>query len=190
MDKKYTSSHQMGDYPKFVIAIILSFFPLLGLTLAFSAFFVAYSTYANEGYPIEYALTIFGFIMLVAGFFCYLGWILIANGLAKYTFTDVGLVAKYPMKKELVIPWEEFQQVCVCHAAYTTRGTPRANTVICCVKKGENTNGLGRWKTDNPFRYRSVICIDFQNSLLKGLIEKYPGVVVDLRDTPEYRLKR
>ena len=68
---------------------------------------------------------------------------MIDKALAKYRFEKEGLVVKYPFKKEELILWNEFQQVCVCYAAYTTRGTPRASSVICCVKKGEKNNIYG-----------------------------------------------
>jgi len=178
----------MGSLPPFVIALLLSYVPLVGISLTFCAIYAAYSEYVYEGSPLLYTLVCFIGIMLVAAIFYWIGWIFIAMGLAKYTFTDSGLLVKYPARKEILIPWEEFQQVCICYAAYTTKGPRRANTVICCVKKGETKNGYRRWKTDSFFRYRSVICIDFRESLLNGLKEKYPGTVVDLRDTPEYRL--
>ena len=188
MEMEYSTTHQMGDYPKSIIVLILGFFPFLGIVLSIAAICVSYSAYALDGYSLTYSLILFAYIMLVSIICFFFGWCFISRGLAKYRFTDIGLTAKFPLKKEIIIPWESFQQVCVCYAAYTTRGVRRANTVICCVKKGETKNGLGRWKTDNPFRYRSVICIEYREALLNGLVEKYCGTVVDLRNMPEYRL--
>ena len=189
MEKEYVSSCQMGPYPKIVIVAILGFFPLVGVGLTICAIWSSYHSYVNDNTPLPGALLVFGLLMLGA-FACYLiGWAYIAMGLAQYRFTREGLFAKFPLSKGEVIPWDDFQQVCVCYAAYTTRGERRANTVICCVRKGEKKTWRGRWKTDSLFRYRSVICIDYQISLLEGLRDVYPGAVVDLRDTPEYRLR-
>lgn len=188
MDKEYSTSHQMGNLPKSIIVLLLAFFPLLGLFFSIVAIYTSYSDYIN-GYPLKSSIVWFTYIMLFSAFFYFVGWTFISSGLAKYRFTDIGLIAKYPLRKEVIIPWESFQQVCVCYAAYTTRGKPRASTVICCVKQGETKNGMRRWKTDNPFRYRSVICIVYSEALFNGLVDKYPGTVVDLRNMPEYRLK-
>ena len=188
MNKEYSTTHQMGDYPKSIIVLLLSFFPLLGIFLSISAVCVSYSTYTLDGH-LMCSLVLFAYMMLVSAICFSVGWVFISRGMAKYRFADIGLIAKFPLRKELIIPWGSFQQVCVCFAAYTTRGKPRANTVICCVKQGETKSGVGRWKTDNPFRYRSVICIDYSEALFNGLVDKYPGTVVDLRNTPEYRLK-
>ena len=188
MNKEYSTTHQMGNYPKGIIVLMLACFPFLGIMLSFLAIYVLYSSYVLDGYSMASSLGIFAFVMLPSVFCYLLGWAYISAGLAQYKFTDSGLIATFPLRKDELIPWESFQQVCVCYAAYTTRGERRANTVICCVKKGETRNWLGRWKTDNPFRYRSVICIDYREALHNGLIEKYPGTVVDLRNTPQYRL--
>ena len=189
MDKEYESLWQMGPYPKIVVAAMLGFCPLVGGCLTVVAIWVSYYSYIYDKYPLSYAISIFMLVMLGA-FWCYLmGWAFISMGLAQYRFTKEGLFAKFPLSKGSVIPWEEFQQVCVCYAAYTTRGERRANTVLCCVKKGEKKNMRRRWKTDSIFHYRSVICIDYQPALLEGLKDVYPGEVVDLRDTPEYRLR-
>lgn len=188
MEKEYSTSHQMGNLPNFFIVLILSFFPLLGVFLFLVAIYVPYNSYVFEGETIAFSIRLFIFTMLLAISAFIIGWTLIKICLARYRFEDIGLAIKYPLEKEIIVPWEDFQQICVCYAAYTTRGERRASTVICCVKKGETKTSIGRWKTDNIFRYRSVICIVYSEPLLNGITEKYPGTVVDLRDTPQYRL--
>lgn len=187
MNIEFTTSNHMGT-PKIVVILLLPFFPLLGVFLSFSAIYVFYDMYIVNGNSLPAVLFFLSFIIPVAVLCYILGWLLIENGMARYTFTDNGLIAKYPFRKPIIVPWDDFQQVCICYAAYTTRGKPRASTVICCVKKGERKTSVGRWKTDNPFRYRSVICIPFREALLNGLKKTYPGEVVDLRDTLTYRL--
>ena len=190
MEKEYYSNTQMGNYPKYVVFLLFSFFPLLGILLACAAVYASFVSIVIDGSPLELGIALFVYTMSVACFFFVLGWALLSTGLAKYRFKSDGLYAKYPARPEIKIPWDEFQQICICFAAYTTRGVPRANTVICCVKNGEKHNGRGRWKTDNPFRYRSVICIDYKPALVEGLKEKCPYTVVDLRNTPAYKLRQ
>ena len=184
MDKEYISPHQMGNYPKLFFTIALGFFLLVGIGVGVLGFYTAFFT---EGDSITLKIQLLILSMSVAVIVCGFGWATFSSASARYTFTDQGLLVKYPAKKEELISWDAFQQVCVCYAAYTQSGT-RACTVICCVKKGERKNGIGRWKTDNPFRYRTVIRIEYKESLLNGLKDKYPGTVEDLRNTPQYRL--
>ena len=66
MNNEYSSKHQMGPYPRFIIFAILSFFPLLGFILSIVAIFVSYTSYVYDGYPLSYTLFLFFFINLVA----------------------------------------------------------------------------------------------------------------------------
>jgi len=185
---KYFSSTQTGSYPKWFVALLLSVCPVLGLGLAITAFYVSWLSLAEGESSIEFVIFFFVFTLIVAVFFLILGWVLISAGLAQYRFETDGLYVKYPLRNEFLVPWDAFQQVCICRAAYTTRGHRKANDCICCVKHGEKTNLLGRWKTDNPFKYRSVICIDYTPYLAEGIAEKCPYDVPDLRETRTYRL--
>lgn len=195
---KYFSSSQMGPYPKWFIALLLSFIPVFGLGIGILAFYVLWLARAEvwflrlhgipEGSFVLVGFLSFCFLIFLAIFFILLGWTLISAGLAQYRFETEGLYVKYPLRNEFLIPWDAFQQVCICRAEYTTRGPRKANDVICCVKHGEKTNLLGRWKTDNPFKYRSVICIAYTPYLAEGIAEKCPYDVPDLRETRTYRL--
>lgn len=176
---KYETSHQMGSYPKIVIFLLLSVFPICGIVLLMLGI---YTVIVDDGYLLWPMLLWFSVVVCISGGFLSLGWAFISSGLARYCFEKEGLIAEYPLRKPILIPWEDFQQVCILNTAFTTVGERRANTVICCVKKGEKKNGYGRWKTDNPFRYRSVICIDYQPELYEGLIERCPYEVIDIRE--------
>lgn len=181
----FETKNQFGSTPPFVIFLLLSAFPLISIGLIG---LMVYSAVAAESTPVFFVVYIFVPCMGIALFLLYVGWKFIVIGLAKYRFQDDGLFVKYPLKEGFVITWDAFQEVCVCYAAYTTRGPRRANVVICCVKKGEKQNGYGRWKTDNIFRHKSVITIDYSLELLEGIKEKCPYEVVDLRNTLNYRL--
>lgn len=187
-EPSYETAHQMGSYSPIVILLLLGFFPIVGISLSALGIIVAYVSIVNDGYPIFAIFVFLVFVMVIAAFFLVLGWAIISEGLARYRFETNGLHVKYPLHLPHLIPWDEFQQVCVIHAAFTTRGERRANTVICCVKKGEKKNIYGRWKTDNPFRYRSVISIAYTPELHEGIKNRCPYEVCDLRETQTYRL--
>ena len=187
MNAAYKTGHQMGNLPKPVIAAMLSVIPLTGIGLGALAVYTGYVGIA-DGYPAVFSLYAAGMVLCVAVFVFALGWCLAASGMARFRFEAEGLVVKYPLEKEKRIPWHQFQQVCVCYAAYTTRGQKKANTVICCVKQGEKKNLYGRWKTDNPFHHRSVICMDYSPEYHAGITRMCPYAVEDLRNTWAYRL--
>ncbi len=123
----------------------------------------------------------------IAIFWFSLGWAMISHGKAEYTFHPDGIRAKFPFRKEEFYPWEEFQQVCVCYAHYSSRGPSWALPIICCVKKGEKVTAMGRWKTENPYRYRTVICVKYTPELYEEVVAKCPMEVPDLRNTLTYR---
>lgn len=185
----YKTSHQMGSYSPIIILLLLGFFPVLAVGLLILGIYTAYVSIIYDGYPIELIFPLVSIIIALATFFLLIGLAFISSGLARYCFKIDGLEVKYPLQPRCLIPWEDFQQVCIVYAAFTTRGERRANTVICCVKKGEKKNIYGRWKTDNPFRYRTVICIAYSPELYEGIKEKCPYKVEDLRNTPAYWLK-
>lgn len=182
----YETSNQMGDYPRIMIMLMLGFFPFVGIGLFALGTYVAFISI--DGYPIWIILMFLLFVMSISTFFLLLGWAFISGGLARYRFESEGLWVKYPLQSWQLISWDEFQQVCVIHTAFTTRGERRANTDICCIKKSEKKNASGRWKADNPFRYHSIICIAYSPALYEGIKERCPYEVTDLRETPAYRL--
>lgn len=184
----YETGHQMGKSPKPVVCIILGFFPIVGLCLIACSIFASYSVIAHDGYPVGVGFLLFAVIGGTGFGLLVIGWQFITVGLARYRFTKEGVYAKYPLKTEQLLPWRSFQQVCVCYSAYTTRGKRKANTIICCVKCGERRNIYGRWKTENPFRYRNIVCIEYTPGLYEGIKDMCPYTVIDLRETKEYEL--
>ena len=178
----------MGPYPKVIIWAILGVFPTMGLLMIIFAFYVAYLCIAVDGSAISCVILLFICMIGIGLILLCIGWQFITVGMARYRFTKEGIYSKYPLRQEQLHPWEDFQQVCVCYAAYTTRGQRKANTIICCVKHGERKNFYDRWKADNPFRYRSIISIDYSSALHCGIKEMCPYEVIDLRNTLSYRL--
>ena len=116
------------------------------------------------------------------------GWLFYTNHKAYFDYSAEGLGVKYLLQKRKVIPWNEFQQVCVCYASYSTRGEGRAHSVLCFVKKGEKQNVYGRWKADNPFHNRSVITMEYTDELYEEVKKHCPYEIPDLRGKGNYRL--
>ena len=182
MDKKaYQAEYKMKAYPAWLKILWLSLFPCVGILLIAAVLYVLFT-------EIEFAFLVIPLASGPAIYCMLLGWVEISSDLARYSFEVDGLKVKYPLRAEQVIPWNDFQQVCVCYAYYVKgdRGH-RAEPVICCVKKGEKKNSCGHWKTDNPFRYKSVITILYSDELYEGIKERCPYEVPDLRETLVYR---
>ena len=184
----YETGHQMGPYPKAIIWAILSVLPTVGILLIVCAFIASFSIITIDGYPISVAFFLFTVMVGIGLSFLLLGWQFITVGMARYRFSKEGIYAKYPLQHERLYHWTDFQEVCVCYSAYTTRGPRKANTIICCVKYGERKNLYGRWRAENPFRYRSIVSIEYSLALYCGIKEMCPYDVVDLRGTQAYKL--
>ena len=188
IDVTYETEHQMGNYPKWIIYTVLSVFPVLGIIFIIFSIVVFYYAVVIDAYPVIFSFLLFTIICAIGTVLIVVGWKFINTGMAKYRFKKEGVYVKFPLKPEQLFRWDNFQQVCVCYSAYTTRGKQKANTVICCVMHGERKNAYGRWKTENPFRYRTVFCINYSLSLHNGIKEMCPYEVIDLRETYAYRL--
>ena len=125
-------------------------------------------------------------LILLAAAALVTSWMDYQAAMAEYSFCPDGVTVQYPLEKQRYYPWSDFQQVCVC---YYSRATEMYGySVICLVKKGEKKDLFGRWKTANPFRYRSVMCLDYSETLLETVRESCPYDVPDLRDKGNYRL--
>lgn len=131
------------------------------------------------------------FVMLLIStgtFWWWFGWLGYTDHKAYFDYSEEGLGVKYLLQKRKVIPWSEFQQVCVCYTSYSTRGQATAHSVLCFVKKGEKKNVYGRWKASNPFRSRSVIAMDYTDELYEEVKKHCPYEIPDLRGKGNYRL--
>lgn len=173
--------------PKWLLIAMIAFFPLIGI------FIIAVSIWLlivgiSAAFPFVFLVTYLTILIGSGIFLILLGWNFYSSVTANYKFSANGLLVKYPFQTEILLPWTSFQQVCICYAAYTTRGEKRANSVICFVKHGEKKNGSLRWKTDNPFRHRSVICVDFTPELYEQVRSVCPYEISDLRHTRAYHM--
>lgn len=124
------------------------------------------------GAEIDLALVIL--VISMAIFWWWFGWMGYTDYKAYFDYSEEGLGVKYLLQKRKVIPWGEFQQVCVCYTSYSTRGPATAHSVLCFVKKGEKKNVYGRWKASNPFRSRSVIAIEYTDELYEKVKKTLP----------------
>ncbi len=113
------------------------------------------------------------------------GWAIFSTEIFSFGFVGDGIKIKRPFRKEQLIGWDEFQQICICYNGSTTKGERKAFSVICFVKNGEKKNHLYRW---NTFHYKNVITIYYSDEILTELNKYCPYDVVDLRKTTAYRL--
>lgn len=106
---------------------------------------------------------------------------------AKFEIDYKGVWEKYPFRAKKFIPWDHFQEVCICYEMYYRRGM-KVYVMICFVKNGAKKNYKGQWKLDGLFSYKKIISLDYTEELHKRLQQICPLGVIDLRDTPEYKL--
>ncbi len=172
-----------------IYIFLFVFFFCFGVTALIGMTVESYTELVKKEVEFDFYF-IYDFIL--CGGFCLLlmiySWENFSALLAKYDFSKEGITIKYPFRKSELLKWEEFQQVCLCYANYTTRGERKANDVICLVKNGEKPNIIGRWKIGYLFHYKSVIPLSYTDELYEEVKEKCPYEVVDLRKTRTYRL--
>ena len=187
MQPVYHTRNQLGSTPPWVAAVLLALMAATGVgVLALGLWLVWHDV--HDGASVMMAL-------LADGIFCLPGIVvlLVTNGLmcrafGRFRFEAEGLAVQYPFRRERLIPWDAFQQVCVCYGLAVYKGEKHPPVVICCVKHGEKKNIYDRWKTDSPLRYGRVLCIDYTQALHLGICERCPYPVADLRKTPAYRV--
>ena len=105
------------------------------------------------------------------------------------TLTRDGVLIKYPLHKVKLIKWDEFYTVCRCISGAFAGDGPIAYDgydIICFVRKGESTNMLGRWRTENPFHLRRLICFYYTDELFEKVKSWCPISIVDLSNTLSY----
>lgn len=108
---------------------------------------------------------------------------------AQYIFSIEGIQVKFPLQRIQKMPWNDFQQICVCYKNYGRNS--KIIPVIAMIKKGEKVSFFcHRWKTDNPLHYRGVMCMNFSHELLNNMQKVCPYRIVDLRETPDYKVWR
>lgn len=134
---------------------------------------------------IAFAILLFGGFSIFA--ICLL-WCSFSDGFCAYLFREDGIWMKKPLHSSVVLPWDCFQEICLCRGGFTTRGERKAHDRICFVKKGEKKNLYGRWKTDNVFHYDKTINFEYTPELYEEVAAACPYPIKDLRETRPYRL--
>lgn len=121
-----------------------------------------------------------GFSIWFAGFF----FLLLGRMMTSISLTGNGVCLYGPLQRSKWIPWDAFQQVCICYGSGTP-GKNDGNTVLCFVQNGEKKNLYDRWKVDNPWRDR-LISADYTEELYTAVCACCPMEVTDLRGTIAY----
>lgn len=124
-----------------------------------------------------------GFVFLCLSIGCFvIQRQLLRNLFTKYSFCPNGVKATLWKKFTQIIPWEDFQEVCICHADFNSRSDGKLTKVICFVRKGEKKNIYGRWKVDNFLRYGKVIRLDYSSELHEELSRLCPHEIKNYVD--------
>ncbi len=173
--------------PKWLRIVLCIVLFTVGIGLVISSIYAVVEDIENNATVFD-TIKVFVEFMGIGILILIYAWEYMSVSFAKYEFNTDGVIVKYPMRAKKNISWDKFQQVCICYAGYTTRGERRAHSVICCVKKGEKPNMLGRWKIGYLFHYQSIIYMEYTYQLYEEIKEKCPYEVVDLRKTRTYRL--
>ena len=79
----------------------------------------------------------------------------------------------------------DFQEVCICFVTYRSMNRAPA---ICFVIRGEKKSLFGQWKTENPFKFRRVMAVDFSEERLTQLRACCPHAVPDYRGKERHRV--
>ena len=170
--------------PNAVERLMLWLLPALGVALAISGI-LGYFACRADGSTVGGSL----FAMVCAWVYAYFllkyGWLLLADACIAYTVTEAGLHLKYPLEKEKLYSWDDFQEVCICSVTYQRMKRAPA---ICFVMHGEKKNLFGQWKTENPFKFRRVMAFDFSEERLTQLRAYCSCPVPDYRGRNTHRV--
>ena len=95
-----------------------------------------------------------------------------------------GVLVKYPyfFIREKLIPWHEFQTVCICTYSNSARVYFIPDVYVCMVKYGEKKDVKGNWKMKNPLHFSRIIRLWYTAELVCFLQEKCGITVVDQRN--------
>jgi len=149
-------------YPKWVgvLSIILG---ILGIVLVVLGFFTA---------PEGAIFFILGFVFCV---FCYIE---IQRTFSKYEFCKEGIWRKYPLAKEELVYWKDFQQVCVCYMQFTNG----KRVVIAFVRDWTKRISGTFVEANHPFNIRSIMILDYSRELYEKVKVYYPNEIENLTD--------
>lgn len=161
-----------------LIASIFALVPCIGLYCLWQAIISAMAAIRSGTFSMGN-----GFSFLFSCVLCFICFLveyrIISFVFAKYEFSPDGVEVKYVGRRTQIIPWDDFQEVCICYADYTAGADSQLTKVICLIKKGEKKNIFGRWKVDNFLRYRSVIRLDYSPALYQKVLDVCPYPIVD-----------
>ncbi len=122
-----------------------------------------------------------GISVWFAGFF----FLLMHRMMSSISLSESGVCLHRPLQGSKQLPWDAFQQVCICYGSGTP-GRNDGNTVLCFVMHGEKKNLYDRWKVDNPWHDRYLIVADYSEELHTAVSACCPMQVADLRGTIAY----
>ena len=170
--------------PAVVEWLMLGFIPAVGVALAILGF-VCYFLCRADGSTVVGSLFAMAYLLVAAYFLLKCGWLFLTDACAVYTVSAAGVRVKYPLEKEKLYSWDDFQEVCICSVTYQRM---KSEPAICFVIRGEKKNLFDQWKTENPFKFRKVMAFDFSEERLAQLRAYCPYPVPDYRGKESHRV--
>ena len=117
-------------------------------------------------------------------------WMEVQVGARECKITQEGIRVKYLLYKEKLLPWVQFQQICVCFEPVKKRHIPPRFTdqeIICFVLPKAKKDSWGFWNIYSKRYFRKILFIPYSEASMKELQEFCPLKIVDLRTDNVYQ---
>ena len=117
-------------------------------------------------------------------------WMEVQVGARECKIAQEGICVKYLLSNEKLLPWEQFQQICVCFEPVKRRYIPPRFTdqeIICFVLRKAKKDSWGFWNIYSKKYFREILFIAYSEESLKELQEYCPMQIVDLRTDNVYQ---
>jgi hypothetical protein len=117
-------------------------------------------------------------------------WMEVQVGARECKIAQEGICVKYPLSNEKLLPWEQFQQICVCFEPVKRRYIPPRFTdqeIICFVLRKAKKDSWGFWNIYSKRYFRTILFIRYSEEVMKALKEHCPTSIIDLRQEQIYQ---
>ena len=187
MNKKYTDYNRLGTGPDRITNIAYTVLAICCGVFLWVVTFIFIIASANEvNDPVilvfeSYEALILDVIAFCIGTWCMgLGILRVVYYCSTVSVCDDGVLIKYPILPEKLLPWNKFQMVCIC-ICDPDAFILRTNTFVCFVKYEEKTDSTGMWKIKNPLHFSRIVRIQYTQELVCYLETECGVKVMDLR---------
>ena len=180
VEKLYESQTMLGERSRTNYLLLVPL-PIIALGIAaLLAVVLIFSETTINSSTIILSLTLVAiFLVLIA-----LELVIVDMMFMRCRFETDGLYVQFPISRNRLIPWDAFQEICICYSESIIFGSHPHYSILCLALKGEKKSIYGFYK---EMRYRSVFTMKYSPELCEGLKERCPYEVKDLRDSLMYK---